>query len=602
MKKVLFLVFILFIIFGAGCTKRTKDSGLNEVMIEDVNVRRAISLAINKGYYTTLLENGSYPADYYIPYDFYAYNGVDFRDAATAKYPDLTSDKYQMPGGSEVTYAPGGYNHYDVKEAKKLREEAKEKHGVGDRTVTFKFLVHSAESWTPLYEHIKSEVEKNLPGTKIDLNVVTFGEKLSIQQQGDYDIIFSGWGPDYQDPITFLDLYLTNSGLNNIGYSNTKYDQLVRDAKNAVITGDARFNALLEAEKILINDDVVVMPIFQSQAVSLQNPEIENLWGQKVGPDYFLKWVKSKKSGSKTLNLLETSNIPDLKSWTSQDQVSFYVLGSINEGLTIGHNPRGETPYVPGVAKSWSKTENESGTTTYRFQLRQTPWITSTGEVYKVDGVTQYVKAQDFAFAWKLLGDPREASPYQYMLETIGLVGASDVMALRSDDSKENIETALNNLGVEAVDDFTLDVTLEHDSTYFLGLMSFPSFYPIQEAFYKSVGTDKQGFTNYASSQKPQTMLFNGPFYFSSWKNDDKHILTKSPNYWDNEAVDLQQVVWLVKPNITPATEVEMYLQGQTDRAVLRDAATQKEHSTDPNARVSGSTTAWYLEFNVNNH
>jgi len=605
MKKFICLMSVLISIgFITGCKKNIEDSGLNEVMIQDVNVRKALSLAINKGYYTdVLLANGSFPADYYVPFDFYAYNGVDFRSASKLKYPDLVNDVYDMPDG---TKAPAGFNHYDVARAKELWNEAKETYKVGNRTVTFDLLVHSSASWTPLYEHIKAEVEKNLAGAKIDLNVVTFGEKLNIQQQGDYDIIFSGWGPDYQDPVTFLDLYVTDSGLNNIKYSNSEYDQLVSNAKNAVTTGEDRFNDLLEAEKILLYDDNVLMPIFQSRAVSLLNPQIENLWGQKVGPDFFFKWVVSNKetggSPNKSISLLETSNIPDLKSWTAQDQVSFYVLGSINEGLTVAHNPKGTTPYVEGTASSWDKTSNDDGTVTYRFNLRQTPWVTSEGDIYTVDGIPQYVRAQDFVYGWHLLGDPREASPYQYMLETINVKGVNEVMNLSPDDSAESIQSTLNNMGIVAINDYTLDVTLNNDSTYFIGLMSFPSFYPVNEQFYTAQGTDEQGMTRYASSQHPESVLYNGPFYFSTWKNDDKHILTKNAHYWDLLNVDLNQVVWLVKPNINPETEVQLYLQGQTDRAVLRDAATQASYASRPDATVGGSTTAWYIEFNVGNH
>ncbi|QVK17088.1 hypothetical protein KHQ81_09325 [Mycoplasmatota bacterium] len=606
MKKIIGLFTVLSIVgFFAGCRKRPVDSGLNDVMIQEVDVRKALSIAINKGYYTdVLLANGSFPADYFVPFDFYSYNGVDFRDASAQKYPELESNVYTMPDGSK---APAGFNHYDVVKAKELWETAKERHDIGDKTVTFRLLVHSSEAWTPLYEHIKAEVEKNLPGAIIDLNVVTFGEKLQIQQTGDFDIIFSGWGPDYSDPITFLDLYLSDSGLNNIKYNNPTYDKLVNDAKTAVITGEERFNALLEAEKILVNDDVVVMPIFQSKAVSLTNTKIDNLWGQKVGPDYFYKWVVSNKINddgtfNKTLNLLGTSNIPDLKSWTAQDQVSFFTLGSINEGLTVSHNPKGATPIVEGAAENWDKTTNEDGTVTYTFHLRRMPWVTSTGDVYTVDGQPQYVKAQDFVFGWRMLADPREASPYQYMLDTIGLVGSSEIMKLSPNDSTETIQTALDNMGIEAVDDNTLNVTLSHDSTYFLGLMSFPSFYPVNEQFYNAQGTDEQGMTKYATSQHPETVLYNGPFYFSTWKNDDKHIITKNTHYWDVEQVDLNQVVWLVKPNINPETEVQLYLQGQIDRAVLRDSATQASYASRPDAKIGGSTTAWYLEFNVANH
>lgn len=603
MKKYLSLILLLvFIGFVAGCQSKPKDSGLNEEMIQDVNVRRAISLAIDKAFYTDDLANGSYPADYFIPYDFYAYEGVDFRDGAAAKYPDLTSEVYTSQDG---TVAPSGYNHYDVAEAKRLWNAAKEQYGVGDKTVTFDLLVHSAKSWESLYEHVKAEVEKNLPGAIINIETLTFGEKLKKQQTGDYDIIFSGWGPDYQDPITFLDLYLSDSGQNNINYNNETYDQLIKDSKNAVLTGEERFNALLQAEKILLNDDVVVMPIFQSNAVSLENSDILNLWGQKVGPDYFYKWVESNKTKDgapeKTLNLLETSNIPDLKSWTTTDQVSFGILGSINEGLIVGHNPKGNTPYVEGMATSWENTTNLDGTVTYTFYLKeQQPWVTSDGEVYAVDGQPQYVKAQDFEFAWKMLGDPREASQYSYMLETAGITGAVDVLALSPDD--EDIESTLNNLGVNAVDDYTLEVTLDHDSTYFLGLMSFPSFYPVNEEFYLAQGTDDQGMTKYAQSQHPESVLYNGAFYFSDWVNDEKNVISKNTHYWDVENVDLDQVVWLVKPNTDPSNEVNMYLQGQIDRAVLRDAANQTTYASRADAKTGGTVVAWYLEFNIANH
>ena len=174
-----------------------------------------------------------------------------------------------------------------------------------------------------------------------------------------------------------------------------------------------------------------------------------------------------------------------------QDHIILF-LGSINEGL-MTHNPKGETPYVPGVAESYEKIFNDDGTVTYRFYLRQTPWVTGDGEIYTVDGEKQYVTAHDFVFAWRMLADPREASAYQYMIETIGLVGSDKVLALSSKSSEEEIETALNNLGVKAVDDYTLDVTLTFDSTYFIGLMSFPSFYPVHEGFYKAQGKDAQG-------------------------------------------------------------------------------------------------------------
>lgn len=269
----------------AGTTDKAK------LMIQDVDVRRALSLAIDKQYYTDVaLANGSFPADYYVPFDFYAdANGNDFRTRMEQKYPTLTEGKYTMLDGS---LAPSGFNHYNKAEALRLWNAAKAEYGVGaNEEVVFTFLVHTHKSWTALYDHVKAEVEKNLPGAKLNVVSITFGEKLERAQTGDFDILFSGWGPDYMDPTTFLDLYLTGSGQNNGKYSNATFDKLVRDAKQGKTSGEERFDDLLEAEKILLSDDVVLMPIFQSKGVGLRNPKIQNLWGQKVGPDYILKWV-----------------------------------------------------------------------------------------------------------------------------------------------------------------------------------------------------------------------------------------------------------------------------------------------------------------------
>jgi oligopeptide transport system substrate-binding protein len=465
-------------------------------------------------------------------------------------------------------------------------------------------LVHSTAAWEDLYNHVKAEVEKNLPKSRINIISVTFGEKLDRAPTGDFDILFSGWGPDYMDPTTYLDLFMSENGHNNIGYKNPEYDYLVGSAKMGRLTGQKRFDALVDAEKILVYDDVVVLPIFQSNTVSLRRTELKNLYTQKVGPDYFLKWAawewesgaqsmqtQRSSNGKTELRLLETSNIPDIKSFTATDQVSFYILANINEGLLTAFDPRSTTPYVNGMAESW--TVSEDGLS-YVFKIRQDePWVTSTGAIYQVNGVNQYVTAKDFEFAWKQLADPRVASQYSYLIETAGIKG-NDVIYAQPNDA--DLVSKLDQLGVKATGTHELTVTLDNASDYFLGMLSFPSFYPVHEGFYTAKGTD------YAKSQEEGNVLYNGAYYFSEWTNNAYHVLTKNPHYWDKDTVKIDTVTYIVQEGIQPETAVQKYLAGEFDAVTLSTAALSGQYGQRPDARISGSVTAWYLEFNVGNH
>ncbi len=614
MKKVLSILFVLTLaILLAGCKGDKEISGSG--MIQDVNVRRAISMAIDKAYYTdTILANESYPADYYIPYNFYGGigdngEGVDFRVRAEQVFGDfLPFTKYDMPAGSAESQSPSGYNHYNIEEAKQLWEDSRKRFGIEkDETVVFKMLVHNTASWTSLYDHVKAEIEKNLTGTKIKIISVTFGEKLDKAPTGDFDILFSGWGPDYMDPITYLDLFVTGNGHNNIHYSNPEYDYLINQAKIGAFQGQERLDAYVRAEKILLQDDVALLPIFQSNSVGLRRTQLQNFYTQSVGPDYILKWVSwdttddawaakeadlkaARIDGDETvLKLLETSKIPDMASFTTTDQVSFYNLAQINEGLMVAGNPQSNEQYLPGMAESYTVSEDGK---VYTFTLREDqPWVKSDGTQYNNEVVT----AEDFVFAWRKLADPRVASEYSYLLETIGVKGWEIAYEDVTDMTDAEIDTELAKLGVEATGEFELTVTLNTAADYFLGMMSFPSFYPVNEAFYTSLGED------YGKTLTPENLLYNGAYYLSNWDNNG-HTLQKSDLYWDKDTVSIDKVIYELVESAEPEVQVQMYLDGDIDSVILRTGALVETYGARSDVRTTGSTTAWYLEFNINNH
>ena len=98
--------------------------------------------------------------------------------------------------------------------------------------------------------------------------------------------------------MTFLDMFVTDGGHNNLGYSNADYDQLINDSKSGDLATDyeARWEALINAEEILLGQDQALIPLYKKGTVSLRSLNLINYWPQAVGPDYFYKWVDIKEN------------------------------------------------------------------------------------------------------------------------------------------------------------------------------------------------------------------------------------------------------------------------------------------------------------------
>ncbi len=72
---------------------------------------------------------------------------------------------------------------------------------------------------------------------------------MKLEDSGEYDISLAVWSPDYPDPISYLDMFVTNGTQNKTGYSNPKYDEFIQKAKTDTKDLQARWNNLLEVEK-----------------------------------------------------------------------------------------------------------------------------------------------------------------------------------------------------------------------------------------------------------------------------------------------------------------------------------------------------------------
>ena len=122
---------------------------------------------------------------------------------------------------------------------------------------------------------LQSQFEENL-GAKVEVRVLPFDQLDEQLTAGDYDFYHIGWWADYNDPMDYLNIWTTDSPLNQSGFSNAQYDRLIADAK-AETDPTRRFQQLAQAEKILIEDEAVVAPTFHQGFTRLIRPSVEGL-------------------------------------------------------------------------------------------------------------------------------------------------------------------------------------------------------------------------------------------------------------------------------------------------------------------------------------
>ncbi|WP_146549588.1 peptide ABC transporter substrate-binding protein [Rummeliibacillus suwonensis] len=245
-----------------------KRNGKTNTPLANLNIREALSQAFNKEELTkTVLANGSEPANYLVPKNFtFDENKKDFRDING----DLTK--------------------FDATAAKDAWEKGLKELGV--KKLTLEFLGDDTDLAKKMDEYMKNQLEKNLPGLTIKLKEVPFQNRIDLDTNQDYDIQFAGWGPDYQDPLTFISLWTSDSAQNKMGYASDEYDKLVKEASTTYATDpEKRWQALADAEKLVVEKDAAIAPVYQRARVSLQQPYVKDLVQHNFGPDFSYKWA-----------------------------------------------------------------------------------------------------------------------------------------------------------------------------------------------------------------------------------------------------------------------------------------------------------------------
>ena len=506
---------------------------------KNLNFRKALSLSIDRNQIADLvLKDGSIAAEGFIPKDFaYGPDGKDYRETA------------------------GNLIEYDVAKAKELLEEAKKELGVDNFSVE---LLYETDSEAPgkVCAAIQQMWQDNL-GINVTLVSKTKKERLALMNGLTYEIGLTRWGPDYADPQTYLDLFYSHSSGYNNYYFNDEYDALLDKAETGEDAADPekRWADMIAAEKVII-DDMGLIPVFQNGSAMLINPAVKGIEFHNAGVDSYREVTVDKTD--KTLNVAINADLNTMDHHVATDGGSF-IMQSLCIGGLAKLDENGQP--VEDLAESWEISDDGLE---YTFHLRKdAKWSNGTP-----------LTANDFVFAWRRLDDPELQSEYAFILDTIHVKNAK---------ACQDGELPLEELGVKAVDDNTFVVTLDIPCGFALGLMAFPSFFPLNEEFFNA---HKDTY-----AQSLDDLLYIGPYVFSNWEENHEYTFTKNPNYWDaaNQKDYADEIVFTF---VSEAQSAALsYQQGNTDVVTLTGDLVD-QYKSDPGFVTRLQGYAWRLNLN----
>ncbi|MFD0616356.1 peptide ABC transporter substrate-binding protein [Paenibacillus sp. GCM10027629] len=172
----------------------------------------------------------------------------------------------------------------DYAEAKKLLEEGmKEK---GYTTLPQITLIHNQSDGHKKIAQAVTDMWKQNLGVTVKVESQEWGVFLKNRTNGNYQIARSGWGADYNDPMTYLDMWVTKGGNNDAKFSNPEYDKLIKEAK-ATSDNKVRMENFAKAEKILIQDNQVILPIYYYTTIGLVKPNLKGMFHDFNGSIHF---------------------------------------------------------------------------------------------------------------------------------------------------------------------------------------------------------------------------------------------------------------------------------------------------------------------------
>lgn len=268
--------------------------------------------------------------------------------------------------------------------------------------------------------------------------------------------------------------------------------------------------------------------------------------------------------GGGVFNLVVPQEMPTADLSLATDTISFTALNNVYEGIY-----RLDKDSKPQPAGASELAEVSEDGLTYKIKLREdAKW--SNGDP---------VVAADYVYGWQRTVDAATASEYAYLFAPVA--NAEEITAGKKDKSE---------LGIKAVGDHELEITLTKQTPYFQYLLAFPSFFPQKQSVVEENGDA------YASAS--DKAVYNGPFTLTDFDGpgtDTEWSYKKNDNYWDKDALKLSEIkVSVVKES---STALNLFKDGQADDVILSGELAQQNANDPAYTSVKEARTS-YIELN----
>ena len=340
-----------------------------------------------------------------------------------------------------------------------------------------------------------------------------------------YNAYRMGWVMDYSDPENMINVvFHPDSPFQYTFWDDDTFRELVDQALTEL--DFATRNALWQqAEQILITDYAAVVPVFHYDRSTLVKPGIDPVF-PPFGSPPFQHWRLPE--GQTTMVVSIGTEPPTLDVNTATDTTSHLIQHQIMDAL---YEYDGEGLMHPAGAVSYEVSEDGL---VYTIQLREgATW--SDGEP---------VTAQHFVDGMTRLLEPATAAEYAWLMYIVQ--GAEAFNTGETDDP--------STLGLRAIDDLTLEITLEEAASYFDTILAFSTTYPVRLDVIEEYGE---------LWAEPGNFVGNGAYLLTEWAHEDYVVIEKNPDYWNADNVTIERVEFPII--VEDATALAAYERGEVD-------------------------------------
>ena len=508
---------------GNASTATVKPTTPEEIEAANAEIRYALGLLLDRNYIVeSVAQGGQTPANTFVADGMADANGGNFALNSNGGKGYYSVDKadFQKNFDEAVTILK---KYYDFDGAKFTNAP------------TLKYLYNTNEGHKAIGEYIQSALAT--VGITMTMENQEWNTFLNTRKDGDFSVARNGWVADYTDPICFLDMWISGSGNNDVQYGKgahadlkiysldltsygldikvekgtwaETYDVLIAEIKKCSDM-EKRYSMMHLAEDMLMATGCLT-PVYYYTDLYMASSKLEGFYSIPLGYKYFQNTKLDGKTDSLPVCLASEPDTIDPALNSAVDGATMLV--HLFAGLAKWQqNEDGTLSVVADCATELPEGKvNDDGTVTYTYTLKDgLKWS---------DG--QAMTAKDFEFAWKRAASNALGADYGYMFDVIKGYGAE----------AEGAATA-TELAVKALDEKTLEVTLNNAVAYWNELLAFPTYFPVRE----DVVADEAWATD------ASTYVSNGAYSMSGWEHNSTITLVKNENYHDAANVSMKEI------------------------------------------------------------